>query len=254
MTDLADLRRRTREALAAIFPGRNRAELLAVDAGLPESALDLDGSPAVFWQSIIAEAERQGKVLALLDLAIDRAPARTDLVALRQEWLQTEVTAPHGDSDRLLSALIKLADEILSLANEALVENQKILTPLLLDPANLRSSRDALKSLAENQQLRGRFGQWGAALETYLAVETDPARHEILSRLLRAVSRLSDAFYDYSNGVSKWELSRLYDQALREPDPMMVIVPTRHYLDVLREAVKTIGACSGTLHAMRQLR
>jgi hypothetical protein len=77
---------RLRSALADCFPDRNRAKTLVQDAGLSLAAVDLSGQPSAFWQEIVDEAARQGKIEALLDLALRQAPARADLAALRAEF------------------------------------------------------------------------------------------------------------------------------------------------------------------------
>lgn len=86
MLDRQDLFCGIREALAAAFPNRGRAHLLAHDAGIDLTRVDLAGAPAVFWQAILEEAERQGKVETLLDAAITQAPACADLPALLAEY------------------------------------------------------------------------------------------------------------------------------------------------------------------------
>ncbi len=86
MTDRHDLFRRMREALAECYPQRPRAELFAQDIGLSLAQIDLSGAPIEFWQRILEEAERQGKVEALLGRAFDSAPAKVELDRLRQEY------------------------------------------------------------------------------------------------------------------------------------------------------------------------
>jgi hypothetical protein len=84
---------RTRQVLAALFTDRQRAQLLASDAGLDLSRIDLAGAPVVFWRNILDEAERQGRVDALLELAIKQVPARRDLADLR-DWRARIIDLP----------------------------------------------------------------------------------------------------------------------------------------------------------------
>jgi formylglycine-generating enzyme required for sulfatase activity len=81
-----DLSRRAREALADCFPEVGRARLLAQDAGLRLAGIDLSGAPVIFWQAILDEAARQGRIDALLGRAIEQAPARQELKDLRGEY------------------------------------------------------------------------------------------------------------------------------------------------------------------------
>jgi hypothetical protein len=56
----------------------------------------LSGAPVVFWQHILDEAQRQGKIDALLALAIKQAPACSDLAALRAEHRSARAAGQHG--------------------------------------------------------------------------------------------------------------------------------------------------------------
>ncbi len=101
MTDRHDLFRRMRVALAKCYPQRARAELFAQDIGLSLAQIDLSGAPIEFWQRILEEAERQGKVEALLELASRQAPASRDLADLREEFRQWKETGqPESEPPR----------------------------------------------------------------------------------------------------------------------------------------------------------
>ena len=96
MTDRNDLFRRMREALAQVFSESGRARLPALDVGLDLTRIDLSGPPVVFWQSILQEAERQGKIQSLLLRAFADAPARAELVALSDEYQRWRKEARHA--------------------------------------------------------------------------------------------------------------------------------------------------------------
>lgn len=93
VTDRTDLSRRTREALADCYLDRATAEVLAATSGLSLVKIDLSGAPIVFWQRVLEEAEREGRVMALLDEAIAWAPGRLDLRTLREEYRQWQETS-----------------------------------------------------------------------------------------------------------------------------------------------------------------
>jgi len=103
MTDRPDLFRRLREALADCYPQVGLAKLFAHDAGLNLAAIDFSGPAIVYWQDILREAERKGQVEALLDLAIKAAPARADLVTLREECRQWQNVNPKESASAELS-------------------------------------------------------------------------------------------------------------------------------------------------------
>lgn len=94
MTDSYDLLRRLRIALADCCPDREQAALLARDAGLSPRTLDLTGTPEGFWQHILDEAARQGRVGALLRLAVAGAPADDALADLSAEYARQTATRP----------------------------------------------------------------------------------------------------------------------------------------------------------------
>ncbi len=86
MPDRAARLRRLSEVLAALYDSEPTARRLARDAGLDPARLDLAGAPAVFWQNIVYEAERQGRIPALLDLAGQEYPEYADLAGIRPEF------------------------------------------------------------------------------------------------------------------------------------------------------------------------
>ena len=76
-----------REVLARTFIDRRMAELLAGDVGLSLADIDLSGAPVIFWQAILEEARRKGRVRILLDRALDTAPEVAELRALRDQFV-----------------------------------------------------------------------------------------------------------------------------------------------------------------------
>ena len=55
--------------LASIYPDREKARLLVRRAGLDPDEIDIGGVPKVFWMRIVEEANRRGKVPALIGAA-----------------------------------------------------------------------------------------------------------------------------------------------------------------------------------------
>ena len=83
MTDRHDLLSRMREALADLYDDQRSAGRMADDAGLDAARIERADRAVNYWHSILREAERQGKMDALLALAVKEYPARTDLADLR---------------------------------------------------------------------------------------------------------------------------------------------------------------------------
>lgn len=99
MTDRHNLIRRIREALADCYPDRDQARLLAQDVGLNPATINFDGTAVVFWQSIVDESDRSGKLAALIQRAYDLAPARRELARLKEEHLGLDaVVHPRDES------------------------------------------------------------------------------------------------------------------------------------------------------------
>jgi formylglycine-generating enzyme required for sulfatase activity len=86
MTDRADLLRRISETVADLYDDQANARRLARSAGLSLARINLTGAPVVFWLEIVVEAERQGKIEALLESASMEYPVHTELANLRAEY------------------------------------------------------------------------------------------------------------------------------------------------------------------------
>ena len=85
------------EALADLFYDRDEAKHLALEAGLNLAYIDLSGAAVEFWPRILDEAERRGRVEALLELISMRYPGLPDLEDLRmeyQQWKETSKRSP----------------------------------------------------------------------------------------------------------------------------------------------------------------
>lgn len=99
-----DLNRRMREALAETFSDREIARLIAHDAGLDLTHIDLSNAPAVFWQAIVEESGRAGKTVALLEEAHRQAQGVGELGALIEECRARQAagwqpaTTDHGEA------------------------------------------------------------------------------------------------------------------------------------------------------------
>ena len=53
-----------------------RIRSVAVEAGIPPEALDLDGAPVTDWHNVLTEAANRGNVADLVAIAIDEYPTR----------------------------------------------------------------------------------------------------------------------------------------------------------------------------------
>jgi formylglycine-generating enzyme required for sulfatase activity len=87
MTERHELLKQIRKALVSLYADWRSAKRVADDAGIDSSMIARSDRPVDFWHDIVGEAEREGKLDALLAGVIEEYPARTDLVGLRDEYL-----------------------------------------------------------------------------------------------------------------------------------------------------------------------
>lgn len=83
----AGLRRKLRGALSGLIQDIKIARLMASDAGLPLHVIDFQGAAETVWSGIIDEAERQGRLSDLLELARERCPGSATLSELIRQVL-----------------------------------------------------------------------------------------------------------------------------------------------------------------------
>ncbi|MEM7127579.1 MAG: effector-associated domain EAD1-containing protein [Chloroflexota bacterium] len=75
--------------LADLYFRPEQIRMVAVQAGIPERVLDLDGAPIVSWHNILREAANREKVETLVAIALDEFPKRKErfdhMLALHHE-------------------------------------------------------------------------------------------------------------------------------------------------------------------------
>lgn len=75
------------QLLATLYDNEGQARIPAKGAGLDLTRIAFNGSPQVFWDAIVTEAQKQDKVLALIDRVRRDLPDNTDLQQARAEYL-----------------------------------------------------------------------------------------------------------------------------------------------------------------------
>lgn len=73
------------QLLAQLFPDEAASDLLMAEAAIERGRIHAETSPAARWYAIVSEADKDGKVAALLAAALNRYPGNTDLQALQTE-------------------------------------------------------------------------------------------------------------------------------------------------------------------------
>lgn len=73
------------QLLAKLFLEQADADTIVADAGINRSHVKADATALGRWFSIVNEAERDGKVAALLATALSRYPKHEELLALQAE-------------------------------------------------------------------------------------------------------------------------------------------------------------------------
>lgn len=78
LTDRDPLRR-AREVLTRHYPEQNRIRMLMFDVGLTTERVDMSGPAVLVWFNVLEEAQRHGRVEALIARAAEDYPASTEL-------------------------------------------------------------------------------------------------------------------------------------------------------------------------------
>ena len=74
-----------RDVLATFYPAPGLARSVVAEAGIPEQLIDFGGAAIEFWQAILTVANNQGRVPALIDVAIKHFPTNESLLeAIKQ--------------------------------------------------------------------------------------------------------------------------------------------------------------------------
>lgn len=73
------------QLLAKLFPDQAASTLLMAQAGIEAGRIWAEQSPRLRWYYIVSEADKDGKVEALVEAASKRFPKNAELVALHDE-------------------------------------------------------------------------------------------------------------------------------------------------------------------------
>jgi len=85
---------RLREVLAQLYDKNYDARIVAFDAGLAIEHIDFNGSSIQIWQAILEEAEKQGLLNAIVEMAMKRFPHNPALIAAINDQPIQSSTAP----------------------------------------------------------------------------------------------------------------------------------------------------------------
>src|SRR2546425_735193 len=88
-----------RQVLVRLFPTSDKADLVAQDAGLPESTMPLNPSTIeIYWSKIWKEAKRGNKELPLIERALKDYPNDQELIQIRAHLtsMQTKKLPPEA--------------------------------------------------------------------------------------------------------------------------------------------------------------
>src|SRR5437763_202985 len=97
--------------------------------------------------------------------------------------------------------LLLIAHQLRDRTNESLIENQRILSPVIRNPELRYSIGRSMARLFEEQRDRAAFGEWQSFLESALARETNPQAKSGIQELLVCVRQLYRSFYSYSESI-----------------------------------------------------
>ncbi|MDF1694785.1 MAG: trypsin-like peptidase domain-containing protein [Saprospiraceae bacterium] len=74
-----EIKSRLRGELRTLYPSASSALVIVGDVGLPTQNLNVNSNPNVLWASILDEAEKQNKVVEIIEMVLGEYPKRTVL-------------------------------------------------------------------------------------------------------------------------------------------------------------------------------
>jgi hypothetical protein len=95
--DKAEARRALKSVLAGLYPAREDAVRVVTDAGLAPTQIAFSAKAINSWHNILDEAEKQGRVGALVGIALQEYPSRSALREAYEDYmaaLDEQETAP----------------------------------------------------------------------------------------------------------------------------------------------------------------
>lgn len=127
MPETYELIAQARNVLADLYSDQMGARMLAYSAGLDLRQIAFTGQAYTTWQAILEEAQKQGRLLAILDEALKHYNAHPDLQRVRAAWTEherasAEPVRPLIDPAELATLKRRLAS---ARSNLALIEERK---------------------------------------------------------------------------------------------------------------------------------
>jgi len=83
-----DLKRRLREHLSRLFSESRAGRIFVSDVGLDPGRIDFSGSASIVWFNILEEADKSGRLVDLVEAAVQQYPKNRELLELRDELSQ----------------------------------------------------------------------------------------------------------------------------------------------------------------------
>lgn len=85
-----------RDVLADLYPAGSLARVVVAEAGIPEQLVDFGGAAIEVWQRVLAVAQGNGQVQALVDVARKHYPGNAALAEAEHAWQATPPPALPG--------------------------------------------------------------------------------------------------------------------------------------------------------------
>jgi hypothetical protein len=84
MSATRELLAQIRDVLATLYLNPDMARMVAQDAGLDLRRVEYSNRPLENWEAILEEAQNQGRIAAILDIASRQYPEQADRYAGRE--------------------------------------------------------------------------------------------------------------------------------------------------------------------------
>lgn len=198
--------------------------------------------------------------------------ARENIARIKQYLIQWGMTVEDSPSDNLaalplttpyideqkdyIQRVFQCAEEISQWANDALIENQKIITKFLKDPTSRFAIHDDFIDLFYNQQYRNKTMDWLEYLSGLSSACQNPHLKEVISQMAELIKDIRQVFYQYNpeiedlTSIPKGVVVDAFGEDSEKTDDKRLKEISLIYLEALRRKVDRIGGIVGHLRAM----
>ncbi|NPA72174.1 MAG: hypothetical protein GXO35_05020 [Gammaproteobacteria bacterium] len=155
--------------------------------------------------------------------------------------------------------LLEIVSSIKDYANNILVENEIILSPLFSEKPKRDEVKEGIVKLFTEQRGRANFGEWEGYLTNALMLDKYQNVKDLIIELLLLLKQLHNSLYSYydnspylrKNNVKTMKYYMIAMLENKDVSIEQLKISANAYLEFLRNTVEKIGMISGTLKSQQ---